>query len=165
MRGKGLRRVVALFPQARMNFIPLLWMDEILHHFETMGIPPFLGISRGIIIPGFLGGARFRPSTVAWQVWENSRASVRCYVRGREMLARKLQHLEFCILSCVRWCVLSQPAKRMIYKSFLACSLPARSHGIAAPGSCCSCRSQDTGLGCKSFLAPFPGRPGLPVCN
>ena len=28
----------------------LLWMDEILHHFETM----LVGIYRGIVIPGFL---------------------------------------------------------------------------------------------------------------
>ena len=29
----------------------LLWMHEILHHFETMGKSLFVGIYEGIIIP------------------------------------------------------------------------------------------------------------------
>ena len=32
----------------------LLWMDEILHHLETIKKPLFMGIYRGFIIPGFL---------------------------------------------------------------------------------------------------------------
>ena len=36
----------------------ILWMDEILHHFETMGKPLFVGIYKGILIPGFLRWCR-----------------------------------------------------------------------------------------------------------
>ena len=32
----------------------ILWMGDILHHFETMGNPLFIGIYRGITNPGFL---------------------------------------------------------------------------------------------------------------
>ena len=33
----------------------ILWMDEILHHFEAMvETIAFVGIYRGIIMPGFL---------------------------------------------------------------------------------------------------------------
>ena len=31
----------------------ILWMDKILHHFETIGNRCFVGIYRGLIIPGF----------------------------------------------------------------------------------------------------------------
>ena len=36
--------------------LDMLWMDEILHHFETMGIHCLLIL--GIIIPGFLRWSR-----------------------------------------------------------------------------------------------------------
>ena len=32
----------------------ILWMDEILHHFESWLKPLLVGIYRGIIIPGFV---------------------------------------------------------------------------------------------------------------
>ena len=40
----------------------VLWMDQILHHFETMGIHCLLMFTS---FPGFFGCAGFRPSTVA----------------------------------------------------------------------------------------------------
>ena len=36
----------------------LLWINKILHHFENMGKPLFVGIYRGIFIPGFLRWCR-----------------------------------------------------------------------------------------------------------
>ena len=40
-------------------------MDEILHHFETMGNHCVLVFTRESSFQGFLGGAGFRPSTVS----------------------------------------------------------------------------------------------------
>ena len=47
---------------------PILWMGEILHCFETIGKPMFVGIYLAIIIfQGFLGGAISQPSTVLFK--------------------------------------------------------------------------------------------------
>ena len=45
-------------------FALLLWMDEILHHFETMGSHCSLLFTGESSFQGFLGGAGFRPPTV-----------------------------------------------------------------------------------------------------
>ena len=46
-------------PCGRFPFwFSLLWMDEILHHFETMGNHLFVDIDRGIIILGLLRWCR-----------------------------------------------------------------------------------------------------------
>ena len=42
----------------------ILWMDEILHHFETTGNHGCLAFTRKLSFQGFLGGAGFRPPTV-----------------------------------------------------------------------------------------------------
>ena len=42
----------------------LLWMDEILHHLETMGSHGCLVFTGESTFQGFLGGAGLRPSTV-----------------------------------------------------------------------------------------------------
>ena len=42
----------------------ILWMDEILHRFETMGNHCLLAFTRQASLQHFLGGARFSPSTV-----------------------------------------------------------------------------------------------------
>ena len=42
----------------------LLWMDKILHHFETMGNLCLLVFTGEPSFQGFLGGAGFRSSTV-----------------------------------------------------------------------------------------------------
>ena len=42
----------------------LLWMDEILQHFETMGNHCLLVFTEESSFQGFLGAAGFRPSTV-----------------------------------------------------------------------------------------------------
>ena len=42
----------------------LLWMDDILHHLETMGNHCLLAFTRESSLQGFLGGAGFRTSTV-----------------------------------------------------------------------------------------------------
>ena len=44
----------------------ILWMDEILHHFETTGNHCLLVFTGQSFSQGFLGGAGFRPSTVLW---------------------------------------------------------------------------------------------------
>ena len=54
----------------------ILWMDKILHHFETKGHPRFLVFTGESSFKGFLGGAGLRPSTVGVthvQVWWCSR--------------------------------------------------------------------------------------------
>ena len=43
---------------------PILWMDEFLHHFETMGDHCLLVFTRESLFQGFLCGAGFCPSTV-----------------------------------------------------------------------------------------------------
>ena len=43
----------------------ILWIDEILHHVETMGNHCALVFTRDKSFQGFLGGAGFRPSTVS----------------------------------------------------------------------------------------------------
>ena len=44
------------------NFL-ILWMDKILHHFETMG-QPYCLVFTGSSLQGLLGGAGICPSTV-----------------------------------------------------------------------------------------------------
>ena len=53
--------------------VSILWMDEILHHLETMGHHCWLVYTGESSFQGFLGGAGFRPSTVSrWlqNVWD-----------------------------------------------------------------------------------------------
>ena len=42
----------------------ILWIDEIMHHFETMGNHCWLAFTGDSSFQGFLGGAGFPPSTV-----------------------------------------------------------------------------------------------------
>ena len=49
--------------QGSQRVASLLWMDEILHHFETMN-HCFVVFPGEFSFQGLLGGARFRPSTV-----------------------------------------------------------------------------------------------------
>ena len=49
----------------------LLWMDEILHHLETMGNHCLLVFTGESSFQGFLGGAGFRPSTVCDRIDRN----------------------------------------------------------------------------------------------
>ena len=51
------------FDVSALNLGGLLWMDEILHHFETMRRHCLLVFTGEPSLQGFLGGAGFRPST------------------------------------------------------------------------------------------------------
>ena len=48
----------------REAMVVILWMDEILHHLETMGNHCLLVFTGDSSFQGFLDGAGFRPSTV-----------------------------------------------------------------------------------------------------
>ena len=50
---------------AMKEALEVLWMDEILHHLEAMGNHCLLVFTGESSCQGFLGGAGFRPSTVA----------------------------------------------------------------------------------------------------
>ena len=64
----------------------LLWMDKILHHFETMVETIFLGIYMGInSFPGFLGGANWISSHMGLE--ENPPKAPSQAPRIRERLA------------------------------------------------------------------------------
>ena len=53
---------------AKIREPSLLWMDEILHHFKTIGNYSLLVFTRDSSFQSFTGGAGFRPSTVSlWQ--------------------------------------------------------------------------------------------------
>ena len=66
-----------LVPPSHPNLYKTLWMEEILHHLETMvATIKFVGIFRGIIIPGFLGWCR--TSSIHSIVYHSQEASLRC---------------------------------------------------------------------------------------
>ena len=46
------------FREPNVTLLVLLWMDKILHHFEAIRKPLFVGIYQRIIIPGFLRWCR-----------------------------------------------------------------------------------------------------------
>ena len=46
------------------TMMSILWMDDILHYFETMGNHGWLALTGKSSFHGFLGGAGFRPSAV-----------------------------------------------------------------------------------------------------
>ena len=54
----------ALIEIMESHLVEILWMDEILHHLESMGTRCLLAVAREPSFQGFLGGAGFRPSTV-----------------------------------------------------------------------------------------------------
>ena len=49
----------------KVSELVILWMDEILDHFETMRNHCLLVFTGESSFPGFLGGAAFRSSTVS----------------------------------------------------------------------------------------------------
>ena len=67
----GFRRLLRI-----MCIASILWMDEILHHFQTMGNHCLLVFTGESPFQGFLGGAGFRPST-EWNRFDRTHASPR----------------------------------------------------------------------------------------
>ena len=70
----------------------ILWMDEILHHPRNHGKPRFVGISRGIIIPGFLWwcgvhmeamGLAIRPESCPWSLYPSLLRGSPCFRDNR----------------------------------------------------------------------------------
>ena len=58
-------------------FLSILWMDEILHRYETMGHHCSLVFTGEPSVQGVLGGAGFRPSTV-WLWLKNRNSKMAC---------------------------------------------------------------------------------------